>query len=51
MFYEAPKALGIIDFNSLISACQIAMHKSNPWACNFANIRSCGQQSNAFNML
>ena len=21
---------------------------SNPWACNFAFIRSCGKQSNAF---
>ena len=40
MFDEAPKAIGIIDFDSLIPL-------SNPWACNFAIIRSCGKQSNA----
>ena len=28
MFDETPKAIGIIDFDSLIPVCQIALHKS-----------------------
>ena len=28
MFGEAPKALSVFDFNFLIPACQVAIHKS-----------------------
>ena len=53
IFNEAPKTIGFIDSNSLIHICQIAVHKtndalSNPEACHFAVIRSCGKQTNAF---
>ena len=51
MSNEAPKAVGVIDFDSLIHVCKqlcISLNDalSKPKACNFAIIRLCGKQSN-----